>query len=194
MLLSVGDRSRGSNAHTERYATSSSARWVWSMPVAFCRQLHLGLHRECGLQLHCESRFLFHSAGNSMTFNSTTPGGADHQGNRLVPQWRAAPFKKRLSANTRPVWESVTPARTALNPNIKSTTTGSTSTSCSSSVRPSIPPPFNITSTSGGDMDVSYWLGGNAGQSMNLTSLTTLVDRPRFRRNQQLPWERRAAP
>ena len=32
---------------------------------------------------------------------------------------------------------------------------------------------MHITSTSGGDLDVSYWLGGNAGQNMNLSGLTT---------------------
>lgn len=33
-----------------------------------------------------------------------------------------------------------------------------------------------LTSTSGGDMDVSYWLGGNAVQSLNLTGLTTSLN------------------
>jgi hypothetical protein len=35
------------------------------------------------------------------------------------------------------------------------------------------PSTVHITSTSSGDLDVSYWLGGNAGQNMNLTGLTT---------------------
>jgi len=35
------------------------------------------------------------------------------------------------------------------------------------------PSTVHITSTNGGDLDVSYWLGGNAGQNMNLSGLTT---------------------
>jgi hypothetical protein len=32
---------------------------------------------------------------------------------------------------------------------------------------------MHITSANGGDLDVSYWLGGNKGQNMDLTGLTT---------------------
>ena len=35
------------------------------------------------------------------------------------------------------------------------------------------PSTVHLTSTSGGDLDVSYWLGGNAGQNMNLSNVTT---------------------
>ena len=35
------------------------------------------------------------------------------------------------------------------------------------------PSTVNITSTYTGDLDVTYWLGGTAGQTMNLTGLTT---------------------
>ena len=34
------------------------------------------------------------------------------------------------------------------------------------------PTTMHITSSNGGDLDVSYWLGGNKGQNMNLTGLT----------------------
>ena len=108
-----------------------------------------------------------------MTFNSTTPGGPTVKATAWYLNGQRQRFKKPLSANIRPASESVTPERTALNPNIKPTTTSTTSSSCSSSVILSIPRPPNSQRHPTATWTCRTGSAVTQVQSMNLTNMTT---------------------
>ena len=80
----------------------------------------------------------------------------------------AALFNKPLSANIRLGWESVTPAKPALNREHQVDNNGYNEFVLLEFSKPIDPASVKLTSTTGGDMDVSYWLGGNAVQKANL--------------------------
>jgi len=65
------------------------------------------------------------------------------------------------------------PGETCTNPNDQTDNNGFNEYILLEFGTPVDPSTMHITSANGGDLDVSYWLGGNKGQNMNLTGLTT---------------------
>ena len=86
---------------------------------------------------------------------------------------RQALFKKRPSANTRDGLGVCYPGENCTNPDHQTDNNAFDEYVLFEFSAPVDPSTVHITSTSGGDLDASYWLGGNAGQNMDLSGLTT---------------------
>ena len=110
--------------------------------------------------------------GNSMTFAATTPGGATVKATAWYLNSNGT-FQKATLGQYSAGLGVCYPGEDCSQPEHQVDNHGYDEFVLLEFSSPIDPASVKLTSTSGGGMDVSYWLGGNAGQSMSLKNMTT---------------------
>ena len=110
------------------------------------------------------------SAGNTLSFSST-PGGATVTASAWYLDGNGT-FQKATLGQYSAGLGVCYPGENCTQPDHQVDNSGYDEYVLFQFSKPVDPSSMNIASTSGGDTDVSYWLGGNAG-NLNLTGLTT---------------------
>jgi hypothetical protein len=115
------------------------------------------------------------SAGNVMTFNASPSGGPTIKATAwyLNGTTSGATFQKATLGQYSNGLGICYPGENCTNPDHQVDNNAFDEYVLFEFSTPVDPSTVHITSTSSGDLDVSYWLGGTAGQNMNLTGLTT---------------------
>jgi hypothetical protein len=113
--------------------------------------------------------------GNSITFNSTTPGGPTVKATAWYLN-SSGTFQKATLGQYSAGLGVCYPGENCSQPEHQVDNNAYDEFVLFEFSKPVDPSSASLTSTSGGDMDVSYWLGGNAVQSLNLTNLTTSLN------------------
>jgi hypothetical protein len=115
------------------------------------------------------------SAGNSITFSASPGGGPTIKATAwyLNGTTSSATFQKATVGQYSSGLGVCYPGENCTNPDHQVDNNAFDEYILFEFSAPVDPSTVHITSTSSGDLDASYWLGGTAGQAMNLTGLTT---------------------
>jgi hypothetical protein len=113
--------------------------------------------------------------GNSMTFASTTPGGPTVKATAWYLN-SSGTFQKATLGQYSAGLGVCYPGENCSQPEHQVDNNAYDEFVLFEFSKPVDPSTVTLTSTSGGDMDVSYWLGGNAVQSLNLKNLTSSLN------------------
>ena len=120
-----------------------------------------------------KSHLLFHVRRKQHNLRQSTPGGPTIKATAWYLNGHASTFQKATLGQYSAGLGVCYPGENCSNPDHQVDNNAYDEYVLFEFSAPVDPSTVHITSTSSGDLDVSYWLGGNAGQNMNLTSLTT---------------------